>query len=81
MSSRMNRLGKSEVYFNRVVPLDEVISKIDAVTDADIRRVAEVVFPADAALLTVAAVGPFDENHKNLQAGEDAEGIVETDGE
>ncbi|MDX1932035.1 MAG: pitrilysin family protein [Capsulimonadales bacterium] len=60
MSSRMNRIGKSQVYFDRVVPLTEVIAKIDAVTLDDIRRISEVIFPSDPAELTVAAVGPFD---------------------
>lgn len=59
MSSRMNRLGKSEVYFDRVVPLDEIMGAIDAVTLLDVRRVSERIFPADAADLTVASVGPF----------------------
>ena len=59
MSSRMNRLGKSEVYFDRVIPLDEVMADIDAVTLDDIRRVADHIFPADGAELTIASVGPF----------------------
>jgi len=58
MSSRMNRLGKSEVYFNRVVPLQEVLDAINAVTADDIVRVAERIFPADGDQLTIAAVGP-----------------------
>lgn len=59
MSSRMNRLGKSEVYFNRVVPLDEVLDSINRVTAEDVLRVAAKIFPADPAELTIAAVGPF----------------------
>ena len=59
MSSRMNRLGKSEVYFNRVIPLDEVLADINKVTHDDILRVAGKIFPADQAELTVASVGPF----------------------
>ena len=59
MSSRMNRLGKSEVYFNRVIPMEEILAAIDAVTHEDILRVASRVFPADADGLTVAAIGPF----------------------
>lgn len=58
MSSRMNRLGKSEVYFNRVVPLDEVVTAINAVTNDDIVRVAQRIFPATGEGLTVAAIGP-----------------------
>jgi predicted Zn-dependent peptidase len=59
MSSRMNRLGKSEVYFNRVIPLEDVLADINAVTHEDVLRVAAKVFPADQAELTVASVGPF----------------------
>ncbi len=58
MSSRMNRLGKSEVFFNRVVPLQEVLDAINAVSADDIVRVAQRVFPEDSGQLTVAAVGP-----------------------
>jgi predicted Zn-dependent peptidase len=73
MSSRMNRIGKSEVYFDRVVPLEEVVSKINAVTLADVQRIAEYIFPEDANDLTVAAVGPFD--------GVTADDVEEEDGE
>ncbi len=61
MSSRMNRMGKSEVYFDRVVPLEEVMDAIDAVTNDDILRVAHRIFPEDMGQLTIAAVGPFGE--------------------
>jgi predicted Zn-dependent peptidase len=60
MSSRMNRMGKSEVYFGRVIPLAEVLSAINAVTLDDMKRIAETIFPEDPEVLTVAAVGPFD---------------------
>jgi predicted Zn-dependent peptidase len=59
MSSRMNRLGKSEVYYNRVVPMEEVLAAIERVTHDDVLRVANQIFPADPSGLTVAAVGPF----------------------
>ena len=74
MSSRMNRMGKSEVYFDRVVPLDEVTAAIEKVTIDDIRRVAEIIFPEDTAQLTVAAVGPFNgEGGESADDAEDAE--------
>jgi predicted Zn-dependent peptidase len=60
MSSRMNRMGKSEVYFGRVIPLAEVLSAINGVTLDDVKRIAETIFPEDPEVLTVAAVGPFD---------------------
>jgi len=59
MSSRMNRMGASEVYFNRVIPLEEVLESINRVTGEDILRVARQIFPEDMGKLTVAAVGPF----------------------
>jgi predicted Zn-dependent peptidase len=64
MSSRMNRLGKSEVYFNRVIPLEDVLADINAVTHDDVLRVAAKIFPADQADLTVASVGPFKKPRK-----------------
>lgn len=64
MSSRMNRIGKSEVYYDRVIPLDEIMARIDAVTRGDIHRVAETVLPADPDALTVAAIGPFADEHR-----------------
>lgn len=68
MSSRMNRMGKSEVYFNRVVPLAEVLAAIEGVTHDDIRRVAAKIFPADDAL-TIAAVGPFEKKRARRSSG------------
>lgn len=76
MSSRMNRLGKSEVYFDRVVPLAEVTAEIDAVTLDDVLRVAQIVFPADASELTIAAVGPFEAAHQ-AQAREQGSEVEE----
>jgi predicted Zn-dependent peptidase len=74
MSNRMLRMGTSEVYFDRVVPLAEIMAKIDAVTPNDIVRVAERVFPADMADLTIAAVGPFDDGGNLTSLPDDGEG-------
>ncbi|GAB4459498.1 MAG: pitrilysin family protein [Armatimonadaceae bacterium] len=60
MSRRMDRLGRSEVYYGRVIPFDEVLAAIDAVTLDDVQAIAEAVFPENPDDLTVAAVGPFD---------------------
>ena len=57
MSSRMIRMGKSELYFGRVVPLEELISSVLKVTHADIAQVAEGIFTESA--FPVVAVGPF----------------------
>ena len=56
-SSRMTRLGKSELVYPRLEPLDELISAIDAVTHDDVRAVAEEVLTRPK---TLAVVGPFD---------------------
>ncbi|MDI6826944.1 MAG: pitrilysin family protein [Armatimonadota bacterium] len=58
MSSRMLRLGKTELYLNRIVPLEEIIKSIMDVSPADIIRVANEVF--DESTMSLAAIGPFD---------------------
>jgi predicted Zn-dependent peptidase len=57
-SSRMSRLGKSELVYPRLEPVDEVIAAIDAVTHDDIKRIAAEVLTRPKAL---AVVGPFDD--------------------
>lgn len=44
MSNRMTRLAKSEIYFDRYVPLDELVRDIDAVTTEDVRSFSESFF-------------------------------------
>ncbi len=57
-SSRMSRLGKSELVYPRLEPVEEVLTAIDAVTHDDIRGVAADVLTRPKAL---AVVGPFDD--------------------
>lgn len=55
MSSRMRRLAKSEIYFNRYVTLDELIENIDGVQSNQIQQFAQDFFDSDSfseALLT-----------------------------
>ncbi len=40
MSSRMMRLGSSELYYGDYLPLEEIIRQIDAVEAEDVHRVA-----------------------------------------
>ncbi|HKI44265.1 MAG TPA: pitrilysin family protein [Balneolales bacterium] len=47
MSSRMNRLAKSEIYFDRFITLDELVESIDAVSAEDIRNYATEFFNED----------------------------------
>jgi len=57
-SSRMSRLGKSELVYPRLEPVDEVLHGIDAVGHDDIRAVAADILTRPKAL---AVVGPFDD--------------------
>jgi predicted Zn-dependent peptidase len=57
-SSRMTRLGKAELVYPALEPVDDVIAAINAVTHDDVRRVASDVLTRPKAL---AVVGPFDD--------------------
>jgi len=57
-SSRMTRLGKSELVYPRLEPVDEVLAAIESVTHDDVRAIAEEVLTRPKAL---AVVGPFDD--------------------
>ncbi len=57
-ASRMTRLGKSELVYPRLEPVDEILAKIAAVTHDDIRAVAATVLARPKAL---AVVGPYDD--------------------
>ena len=59
-SGRMTRLGKSELTFGEILSLDEVIRRVDAVTDADVRAVAKEVLGSGPRAL--ALIGPFDDD-------------------
>jgi predicted Zn-dependent peptidase len=58
-SSRMSRLGKSELVYPRLEPVEEILAEIDAVTHDQVRDVASVVLGQPKAL---AVVGPFDDD-------------------
>jgi predicted Zn-dependent peptidase len=51
--SRMSRLAKNEIYYGRDVPIAEVAARFDAVTNDDVVRVANRLFGAQTAQLTV----------------------------
>jgi predicted Zn-dependent peptidase len=57
-SSRMSRLGKAELVYPRLEPVEEILASIDAVTHDDVREVAAAVLAQPKAL---AVVGPFDD--------------------
>jgi len=58
-SSRMSRLGKAELVYPRLEPVEEILDSIEAVTHDDVRRVAAEVIDLPKAL---AVVGPFDDD-------------------
>ena len=57
-SSRMSRLGKSELVYPRLEPVDEILASIEAVTHDEVREVAVEVLSRPKVL---AVVGPFDD--------------------
>ena len=57
-SSRMSRLGKSELVYPRLEPVEETLAAIEAVSHDDVRAVAAEVLGRPKAL---AVVGPFDD--------------------
>jgi len=58
-SSRMSRLGKSELVYPRLEPVEEILTEIDAVSHDQVREVASLVLGQRMAL---AIVGPFDDD-------------------
>jgi predicted Zn-dependent peptidase len=64
-SSRMTRLGKSELVYPGLEPVDDVLAAIDAVTQEDIRAVAEEVLTRPKVL---AVVGPFEDDSVFVKA-------------
>jgi len=57
-SSRMTRLGKSELVYPSLEPVDEVLAAIDAVTHDDILAIASEVLTRPKVL---AVVGPYED--------------------
>jgi predicted Zn-dependent peptidase len=57
--SRMSRLGKAELVYGDLMPVEEVLAAIDAVTAADVLELARELF---AQPLALAAIGPYDDD-------------------
>jgi predicted Zn-dependent peptidase len=55
-SSRMSRLGKTELTYNRVVTPEEVVEKLERVTLEDVKRVAKRLWEKDK--LSLVMLGP-----------------------
>lgn len=58
ISTRAQRLAKSQYIYDRIVPLDEVIAKIERVTQEDLVRVANNLFCDQH--MALATLGPFN---------------------
>jgi len=56
MSNRMTRLARSEIYYGRYVPVDEVVAMTEAVDARSVREAAELVL--DRERLSLVALGP-----------------------
>jgi predicted Zn-dependent peptidase len=61
--SRMSRLGKSELSYGEYLPVREVLARLDAVDETQVRDVAAELFSQDTCL---AVVGPYRESDLDL---------------
>lgn len=61
--SRMSRIGKSELVYESLLPVDEVLARIDGVDLDDIRAVARDVLDQ---VTTLTVIGPFDDREFTL---------------
>jgi predicted Zn-dependent peptidase len=57
-SARMSRIAKSELVYDELLSVDELIARVDAVAMDDVRTIAHEFFSGTPAL---AIVGPFDD--------------------
>ncbi len=56
--SRMSRLGKGELLYDRLLSVDDLLAAVDAVTPDEVRAIAAEVL---AKPMSLAAIGPTDE--------------------
>ncbi len=64
-NSRMNRLGKNELLLGRHLNLDEIIARIDQVTNDSILEVANQLFRSKLAIAMVSPLENFPNNVRN----------------
>ncbi len=57
--NRMTKLARDEIYFNRTVPVEEIMAAIDSIKARDVRETAEELLDTDT--LTVVAIGDVEE--------------------
>ncbi|MBT8333990.1 MAG: insulinase family protein, partial [Deltaproteobacteria bacterium] len=58
--NRMGRLAKGELYFNRFIPLKEILEGIRSVSAEDIQQLAQDLFQKD--IFSLVALGKVKEN-------------------
>jgi predicted Zn-dependent peptidase len=58
-SSRMHRVARSQLYAGRLVPVEELVASIEAITSDDVRRVAGTLLSRER--LSLVALGGSDE--------------------
>ena len=59
--NQMVRIAQNETHFGRYVPLEEIITKIEAVTEEDILHLAKSLFQDNRFALTL--LGPVEDKH------------------
>jgi predicted Zn-dependent peptidase len=69
-SSRMSHIARQEMYFDKQFTLDETIASVNAVTEADVQRVARDLFSdGGLAATVVGAVGGLEISPEQLSLG------------
>lgn len=57
VSTRMSRLGKSQIYLGKVIPPEEIVDKINKVTTAEVQELAREML--EPGCFTLATIGPW----------------------
>ncbi|HEX9188150.1 MAG TPA: insulinase family protein, partial [Vicinamibacteria bacterium] len=65
--ARMNHLARQEIYFDRQVPLQEILGGIEAVTAGDVQRVASEVFDGRLGASLLGNLGGWRPREKDLR--------------
>lgn len=58
VNTRMSRLGKSQLYLGRVVPPEDIVEKVNRVTAAEIKELAEEMLRPEC--FSLATIGPWN---------------------
>lgn len=66
-SNRMIRLNKSELYHNRMIPIEEIIKKIDSVTVEGVNQLSRELLNFDNFAVTI--LGPIKEDIEDILKG------------